>query len=702
MNISNRFLIVFLGLPLFVLSGCPSSVATTSATTSTSPSSVITTSATSEETSSIASSSEEVVEHTISFDEDGGTPVAEITLPVGSVVTAPDNPTKVGNTFDGWYANIERTIVYTFATMPAEDITLYAKWIVNQYTISFVENEGSLVADITADYGSLVTAPEEPTKEDHVFAGWFEDSELTSLYLFTTMPAEDITLYAAWTFDVYAGKMTIAEFKALLEGDVSYHELAGVAIMGGADMGIIVFADATGIMVAMSDIAVQVGDLVKVGGYRHSMDTFVIIGGVADEEVAVVTILDHDQNIPIVPETMTISEFNALDPTSSSNWMRYVQISGYLTIDEETHIVNLNQSEISMEVQPLNMEGYNTLASLESFDITISGLIMPFMDSEPVTILFLFNGAESSIELDYSEAELLIFLEEKFSSYFEAITYYPGQTVDFPDNRPLLDYLMEFTYLPSGENASLFDVSTYQISPEVDMALDITVGVTLTLQPGGQSTTFDLLLHVDPNVFISIANFKLMESDQTTIYIIQAIIIYKQAMEDGLLYMVADDTGILYINSDNYDLLVGDKIIAIGVKMTIETIDLLANDPSKTVDQVLSHDHPMPLEATSMTLAAFNALSPTDPATGMQYVALTGTLLYLNPSDPDNSMFGLTDGTDTIIVFPVDADVRHALVPVVGTLVTIHGLSLVTGEPSAERVILAFINSPGSIISNPT
>jgi hypothetical protein len=103
-----------------------------------------------------------------------------------------------------------------------------------------------------------------------------------------------------------------------------------------------------------------------------------------------------------------------------------------------------------------------------------------------------------------------------------------------------------------------------------------------------------------------------------------------------------------------------------------------------------------------MTLAAFDALSPTDPATGMQYVALTGTLLYLNPSDPDNSMFGLTDGTDTIIVFPVDADVRHALVPVVGTLVTIHGLSLVTGEPGAEMVILAFINSPGSIISNPT
>jgi len=173
MKPKKRILLTFLVLPLFVLSGCLSSQPSTSVTTSTPPSSEITTSTTSEEVSSIVSSSEIIVEHTISFDEDGGTAVADITLPVGSAVSTPEAPTKVGNTFAGWYSDIERTIAYTFSTMPNEDITLYAKWTINQYTITFEENGGTPVSAITSDYDALVAAPEEPTKEDHVFAGWY-------------------------------------------------------------------------------------------------------------------------------------------------------------------------------------------------------------------------------------------------------------------------------------------------------------------------------------------------------------------------------------------------------------------------------------------------------------------------------------------------------------------------------------------------
>jgi len=399
---------------------------------------------------------------------------------------------------------------------------------------------------------------------------------------------------------------------------------------------------------------------------------------------------------------MTISEYNALDPTLSSNWIRYIQISGFLTIDEETHMVNLTTGEVTMQVFPLDEDGYYFLTSLEQFDVTINGLILPFMDVEPMMIMFIFNGSEGSVQLDYTEAELLSYSEGMFTSYFEAVTYFPGQMVDFPDSRALLEYLFEFAYVATGENASLFNVATNQISAEIESVLDITIGVTLTLQPGGQSTYFELTLHVDPGTIISIADFKTMPSDQTTIYVIKGIIIYKQAMEDGLLYMVADETGIVYINSNNYDLLVGDEIIAIGVKMTMGTMDILVNDPSLTVNQVLSHDSEMPLTATSMTLADFNAMSPTDPATGMQYIELTGTLMYLNPTDPDNSMFGITDGVDTVYIYAVDADVRQALVPVVDTQIELAGLSLVVGDPGSEMVILAFINSPGSITANPT
>ena len=87
--------------------------------------------------------------------------------------------------------------------MPAEDITLYAKWTVNRYTITFDSNDGSAVDPITADYGATVTKPADPTKTGYTFAGWYSDEALTEAYTFGTMPAEDITLYAKWTVNQY-------------------------------------------------------------------------------------------------------------------------------------------------------------------------------------------------------------------------------------------------------------------------------------------------------------------------------------------------------------------------------------------------------------------------------------------------------------------------------------------------------------------
>lgn len=80
--------------------------------------------------------------------------------------------------------------------MPDDDITLYAKWSINQYTISFDVNDGTAVAPITQDYGSSVEAPTAPSKEGYTFAGWYSDSELTTEYIFSTMSVENITVYA--------------------------------------------------------------------------------------------------------------------------------------------------------------------------------------------------------------------------------------------------------------------------------------------------------------------------------------------------------------------------------------------------------------------------------------------------------------------------------------------------------------------------
>jgi uncharacterized repeat protein (TIGR02543 family) len=141
--------------------------------------------------------------YTMSFDSNEGSAVADITQDYNTNVSAPTDPTLTGYTFDGWYSDAGLTTAYTFTTMPAEDITLYAKWTINPYTITFNSNGGSAVADITQDYNTNVSAPTEPTLTGYTFDGWYSDAGLTTAYTFTTMPAEDITLYTTWELIEY-------------------------------------------------------------------------------------------------------------------------------------------------------------------------------------------------------------------------------------------------------------------------------------------------------------------------------------------------------------------------------------------------------------------------------------------------------------------------------------------------------------------
>ena len=126
----------------------------------------------------------EINQYTIAFDTNGGSEIAPITQDYGTEITAPDNPTRKGYTFKGWDKEIPET-------MPAENITVKAQWEINQYTITFDTNGGNEVAPITQDYGTEITAPDNPTRKGYTFKGW--DKEIPK-----TMPAENITITARW------------------------------------------------------------------------------------------------------------------------------------------------------------------------------------------------------------------------------------------------------------------------------------------------------------------------------------------------------------------------------------------------------------------------------------------------------------------------------------------------------------------------
>ncbi len=117
----------------------------------------------------------------------------------GEPITIPQTPDNPGYTFFGWYTSTEYTTLFNFNVMPEYNTIAYARWIQNSYTISFNSNGGSIVASITRYYGETITAPAIPVKANHTFNGWFKDQELTQSYTFSTMPNENLALYAKWT-----------------------------------------------------------------------------------------------------------------------------------------------------------------------------------------------------------------------------------------------------------------------------------------------------------------------------------------------------------------------------------------------------------------------------------------------------------------------------------------------------------------------
>ena len=125
----------------------------------------------------------EINQYTVTVNPENGKADIIITQDYGTPITAP-TLTREGYTFKGWDKEIPET-------MPAENMTVKAQWEINQYTITFDTNGGSEIAPITQDYGTEITAPDNPTRKGYAFRGW--NKEIPE-----TMPAENITITARW------------------------------------------------------------------------------------------------------------------------------------------------------------------------------------------------------------------------------------------------------------------------------------------------------------------------------------------------------------------------------------------------------------------------------------------------------------------------------------------------------------------------
>lgn len=100
--------------------------------------------------------------YTVSFDSNGGSPIASLSgVKYQNTIAAPSVPTKTGYTFEGWYKEPALSSQWNFAadTLPAKDINLYAKWI--QATPSFTPAGGAVAS------GTAVTITSEGA--EHIY-----------------------------------------------------------------------------------------------------------------------------------------------------------------------------------------------------------------------------------------------------------------------------------------------------------------------------------------------------------------------------------------------------------------------------------------------------------------------------------------------------------------------------------------------------
>lgn len=142
------------------------------------------------------------------FDPDPTVDDDETVVPTeyGKNIVAPADPSKTGYTFDGWYDKDNNKVDFTAdVPMGAGDATYTAKFTINTYSYTFVVDGEELTDKESFRYGADTTALEsaKPTKTGYTFHGWYTDSAYAagSEYTFSTMPANDVTLYGYFTRD---------------------------------------------------------------------------------------------------------------------------------------------------------------------------------------------------------------------------------------------------------------------------------------------------------------------------------------------------------------------------------------------------------------------------------------------------------------------------------------------------------------------
>lgn len=141
----------------------------------------------------------DINQYTVKFVSDHGS-FKDQTIEHGKLIGTgkPTIPEVEGYTFDGWYADENRTIEFDFTKPITSNTTVYAKWTAKDYEVSFITEHGDPPTSQNVPYNGTADDPGKLKAEGYTFDDWYTDDTYSKKFDFSTPITGDTKVYAKW------------------------------------------------------------------------------------------------------------------------------------------------------------------------------------------------------------------------------------------------------------------------------------------------------------------------------------------------------------------------------------------------------------------------------------------------------------------------------------------------------------------------
>ncbi|MBF0543904.1 MAG: InlB B-repeat-containing protein [Candidatus Riflebacteria bacterium] len=147
----------------------------------------------------------------VTFDTQGGSLIAPQNVLSGQKVSPPtDVPSRPGYNFAGWYKDSQGVTPWNYdSDTITSAVTIFAKWTIFTYSVTFDKNGGDTNANPTkkavSSAGNIGILPFIPTRSGYIFAGWNTSPDGTgNIFTATTTIPDFLTVYAQWRTNNYS------------------------------------------------------------------------------------------------------------------------------------------------------------------------------------------------------------------------------------------------------------------------------------------------------------------------------------------------------------------------------------------------------------------------------------------------------------------------------------------------------------------